>query len=492
MAPEISAGAVLVELRAQYQDLKKNVQGAKAEMTGFGAGVDATAKKVAASGQQISNSFDAMDKAGARAMARFARLTGVLFAAQNVFQSFAGEGQQNKGVAAASAGLSTFAGVALALPHPVGIALAAIAGLGTGFATFAKQVGEAAEGVEKIKQAIAQVESRRLSIAERKAAADVFGASEGERLSIEIDDLAGKLDASIRKIAKLKESNRFGNNPGADDEIEEIKKRIEADVKLLGAKRRDLLAAEAVKDRTALEEQNKTLLDSTKIQLEAGLISPIQALEVEARAARAELDKLLADPNRDMTALGLALDKAKSTQGKVDAARRLDGLAEGFGSSVSSALSDAILNQRKPSEALANLMGGLFESSLSEAMKQVQTGLAAAFKAATGGSDLLGGVFTAALGIGGGLFAQRANKSSESFSGVKSIVTDSTPVRGIVAGPANVAVATLGNDLTRSMAPVVQRLDMLVRVCAETARNTRQSGGSSTAGGEAIVGIPTA
>jgi len=398
-----------------------------------------------------------------------------MFAAQSVFTQFAGS--KSKGVEAASAGLGTFAAVSLAIPHPVGLALGAVAGLTAGFVSYGKAMGEAIEGSDKFREAIEKVSKMRFGFTEQKTLAGlVSGTSLGlDRLKIEADEAAEMLKITVGRIAELKEKDRFGfRTPKDTAELAKQEALAESQAKLALAKRRDLAAAEAVKDREALASANKILLEGTKIQLQAGLIDPIEALRVEASAASTELQKLLSQgANVDGTALGLAIDKARGAQSKLDSQKRLEGLADGFGTAVSRSLGDAILSGKKPMAALADLGGSLFENAIGKAMEQVQTGMAAAMKAIAGGSDIAGGAITAALGVGGALLAKRASGVDQSFSSIRSIVESSAAVRGIVAGPSSVAINTVGESLTRSMVPVTERLDRLISVAAMIEANTR-------------------
>jgi predicted nucleic acid-binding Zn-ribbon protein len=492
MAGEFNAGSVLVELKAQYQDLKKNVQAAKGEMTSFGTRVDATAKSVQTSGQRISNTFTAIDKKSIQLTARIARLTGVMFAAQGAFQSFAGDGQ-SKGVTAASTGLSAFAAIALAIPHPIGIAIGAVAGLTAGILKFIETAPKGVEAAKEFGQAMAQVAQAHRDLGVDLAFIGRTQTGNQRDLSI-IARQRQELEDEIRRRLSAQADTRTKLGRGEiSDELAGVNIRDdEQAITLARAKLRDLLRAEGVKDRAVLAEENAKLLQGTAIQLQAGLISPLEAIQIEAQAARRELDALLKDPNTDPTALGLAIDKTKSAQGKVDAQKRLEGLADSFSTSFGSAIERGILSGEKPMEILANAGQSLFENAISEAMKQVQTGLAAAFKAISGGSDLIGGALTAALGIGGALLSRRGNISTESFTGVQSIVESSQAMRGIVAGPGSVAIATVGEDISRSVMPLIDLNRIAVQFLSRIERNTRNGRGTQGAGGSEIVAVPTA
>jgi len=498
MPPEISGGAVLIELKAQYQDLKKNVAAAKAEVSGFGAGVDATAKRVQASGQQISSSFDAMDKNSIKLTARIARLTGIMFAAQSVFQNFAGsdgsgpQGKGGRGVAAAATGLSTFASVALAFPTPVGVALGAIAGLTAGIAHFVKTAESGVNIADQLRASIEAVAKRRHDFAVESG---FIGRTQtGTTRDLSLIQLQRQRQEDLLRLAISSQQTQRDKLDAGEitaDEAQEAIDRAEKLITLTRGRLRDLMLAEGVKDREALAEENKKLLDGTAIQLQAGLISPLEAVQIEAAAARRELDALLKDPKTDPTALGLAIDKFKTKQGKVEAQQSLNELASGFSSAFGNAIRDGILSGKKPMAILADFGSQLFGNFIQNSMKQLQEGLASVLASSglgAGGAAAITGI----LGIGGALLSRIGNKSTEKFTGVKSIVESSQAVRGIVAGPSSVAIAQVGEDLARVMAPIREILSAQLLVQGRIESNTRGGGGTAGAGGAALVGVPTA
>lgn len=490
MAGEFSAGSVLVELKAQYTDLKKNVQGAKAEVTGFGTSVDATAKKVTASGQQITSSFDAIDRKSVQLVGKLARLTGAMVVAQGAFQSFAGDGQ-NKGIAAASAGLSTFASIALVMPHPVGLAIAAVAGLTAGILKFIETAPRGTEAAREFGESM-----RKAAEAQRDLRVDlafIARTKTGTERDQAILGVQRKAQEDIIREQLLDQERTrgiFQRGEMTADLADRNLQDSEEQIKLARSKLRDIAAAESVKDRQMLAEQNKLLMDATAIQLQGGLISPLEAVQVEAQAARKELDKLLANPNKDMTAIGLAIDKAKAAQQKVETEKRLGDLADNFADAIGRGLTDAILSAKSPMEALASFGSSLFSSMIQDLMKDLKGGLRDLLSGSGLGSAGIGAI-TGILGIGGAVLSHLGSSATSSFGNVQSAITSSEQTRGIIAGPSSVAIAAVGENLQRAMAPVVARLDISNQLLAMIARNTRGSRNGS-GGGMEVDGVAVA
>lgn len=509
---DVTAGSILVELKAQYTDLKKGVDAAQRTVEGFGTSTQATAKKVDASGKEISSSFDAMDKKSVQLTAKIARMTGILFTAQTVFEQFAGTGK-NKGVAAASAGLSTFAAVALAFPNPVGLAIGAIAALGTGFAAFVKQSADAITAGEEINKQMAEIAQKKRDL----KAEDLFLSStltgperDVARFNVQLREREEFIKKLASELQKLKDAESKGvvlegqgSSANQLDAIVRFQEALDKRVQEFTDKRRAVAIAEGRKDREALATENRVTIEQTKTLIAQGLADPIELVAAEAAAANAALKQLFAQQVAlEKIAPGLgaavgteipdAIRKAQAKKAELQSQQAVQGLANDFGNSVSRSLTDAILNQKDPMTALADLGGSLFENALNDAMKQVSSGLSAAFAGIAGGSQIIGGALSAGLGIAGGLFARRQSKSEESFSAVRSLVTSSQANRGIVAGPSSVAIAQVGEDLSRAMAPVVERLDLIARFTSETASNTRGGRGAGGGAGLEAVFVPTA
>jgi hypothetical protein len=252
----------------------------------------------------------------------------------------------------------------------------------------------------------------------------------------------------------------------------------------------------AAREAEIAAKKIKLMRDSIELLKKSGDVSgsPAGAIRaVEAQVSDAELAKLAQEQ--------ASADDLRLQEREQNAAEelRLDNVrgfnerfTEPFSQAVGFGIADGILSGASAMETLAGVGRNLFANFLDDSIKNFQTGMTKAFEGIAGvGGEVLGSMFTAVVGIAGALFANRKSKSSSSFDSVRGQVEDSTPLRGIVAGPSSIAVASVGEDIARAMAPVVEGIRVLAKIMSDVERNTR-AGGGGAGGGAAFVGVPTA
>jgi hypothetical protein len=243
----------------------------------------------------------------------------------------------------------------------------------------------------------------------------------------------------------------------------------------------------------------KLMVDNLELLKRSGNVSgsvegAIQ--RAQQQASDAELQKLAQDrANEDDRRLQ---DREQGSRAEAEALRqiRVEGFNERFtvpfSQAVGFGIADGILSGASAMETLAGVGRNLFANFLDDSIKNFTTGMTKAFEGIAGvGGEVLGSMFTAVIGIAGAIFSNRKNKSSSSFDSVRGQVEDSTPLRGIVAGPSSVAVASVGEDIARAIAPVVDGIRVLAGIMQDVERNTR-GGGGRAGGGSDFVAIPTA
>jgi predicted metal-dependent phosphoesterase TrpH len=306
-------------------------------------------------------------------------------------------------------------------------------------------------------------------------------------------------------------------------------------------------AAEAVRklneqlaNRKALDDYIKSMSELRKeaagleTAVNAGVVDPVKAAEIRIDLANKKIQILLdnlallknspeasgdvvaaikkaqleladaqfafafAQDDANKPAMQTALKLAEQRRAE-KAAKELEERVEGFNSrftdpfadAVGSAVADGIMRGAPAMETLANVGRNLFSNFLNDSIINFRDGMAAAFQGIAGvGGEALGSLFTGVVGILGAVFANSKSKSSESFTGVRDNIESTQAVRGIVAGPSSVAIAAVGENLARAMAPVVQRLDAVVTILVRVEKNTR--GGPAGGGSDlSAVGVPT-
>lgn len=141
-----------------------------------------------------------------------------------------------------------------------------------------------------------------------------------------------------------------------------------------------------------------------------------------------------------------------------------DTFSSGFSSAVGSGLREAILSGKSAMETLTDignkLFGNMVDNFVNNLQNGIQTGLNTLFSAIGGGLEglgsAIGGLLSAVAGVAGALLAKRKGSSSKSFGAVQDVITSSQALRGIVAGPESVAIAAVGEDLSRAITPLIE------------------------------------
>jgi hypothetical protein len=492
------AGSVVAQLKSEFEQFDKGFQKAGRTMEDFGQKTDRAQKKVAQSGREMATGFDRSEKAAVRMIAGVARVTAAMTGLQAVMETFTDPGSTgeiskfNIAMTSATKGLTTFAALAVAVPHPVGVAAAAIAGLATAFVSYGKAMGESLKIGEEINKQMADWEKKRFNAAVDRVFTGRTLQGTDQNIALlkqEIADAEDKLRIALKAQEEARVSFRGGDR--TVEETEETIKRAdilaERSLKLFRAKQRDLAIAEATKDREVLATENRQLIQQTEMMVKAGLLDPIEAVRVQSTAADAALKKLLdqqtalekVSPGLGAilgTDIGLAVDKAKRERASLLDAQEVQRQADNFGSAIGEGLRRGILSGQSAMETLANIGSNLFENMVNDLTKNLTSQLSSAFNAIAGaGGSALSTLLTAGLGVAGAVLSKRGGKFSESFNPVQSQVTSTQAVRGIVAGPTSVSIAQISEDIGRAFEP--SRL--LLAEIASTLRLIHAGGGRS-------------
>lgn len=329
------------------------------------------------------------------------------------------------------------------------------------------------------------------------------------------------------------------------DELRKLQEQIDAEPFGFGAKEKREQRETLVQERTNLNRQQddirrtagfdranaevlKLLENTKKVRqefenteiagqkaLELGVADPAEVASKNLSAARGVFDKLLEDNLKIIdasNAYNLSLEDREKILKRLHPLSELQGAAKGvqdakalneaikatndlaksFSSAVGDGLRDAILNSKSAMEALADIGNNLFANMVDQFTKRLETGLADVFKSITGAAgEGIGLAVTGIFGAAGAVLGHLGNKSESTFGNVRSAVTSSEQTRGIIAGPSSIAIAQVGEDLGRAVAPVVDRLDILITISRAIARNTKGGGGGAADAGGSQVQVAT-
>lgn len=214
------------------------------------------------------------------------------------------------------------------------------------------------------------------------------------------------------------------------------------------------------------EELKKTLETFQNQISEIG----IDQLLDEAIAGAAELEPVLAARDRKR-----AKDAAEATALAFE-----DSFSGPFARTLGQSVFDGIIQGKEAMEVVADVGRGLFSNFLSQSIENFQSGMISAFKSIAGaGGEALGSVLTGLVGLAGAFLSDRGKGGEQSFEGVQSAIESSQAVRGIVAGPTNVAIAAVGDDLRRALAPSQALLEAQLRELIAIRTNTSGGGGAA-------------
>lgn len=181
------------------------------------------------------------------------------------------------------------------------------------------------------------------------------------------------------------------------------------------------------------------------------------------------------------------LRKKREEKMKETAKKFQDSFADPFAASIADGLRDGILSGASALETLKAMGENMFRESITSLSNFLQEGLSNAITSVVGsGGEALGGLLNAAMGVAGYFLSGRGRGKGSTVYGAVNGITNTEATRGIVAGPSSVAIARVGDDLSRSMAPVVERLDALVRI--GTSISAKMGAGGSMLAGT----VPTA
>jgi len=329
-----------------------------------------------------------------------------------------------------------------------------------------------AKGLKNAQDELATVDSELARIKQRVQ--DITGnasilklAEHFGQLSTELRTLQdGLKDFQNRAPALQKVADLLGPKAGFFTNLSE-------DMKINNA--RELLSIREKILTTMLEEVEaaRKLLEIVQSKLD------LDPANNELQAEQKRLQDLINARNGGVPAATSALLDAQTALNDAKAGREFtDAFTKPLTNAISTAVVDGIVNGKKGAEILADLTKNLLTNALNDVFKHLQTGLIDVFKSIAGaGGEILGSALTAVVGIVAGVVSKKKG-GSDQFDQIKNQIESTQAVRGIVAGPTNVAIATVGESIKRANAGIEGRLDVVIQVLTDI----RNSGQSTLAG----------
>lgn len=243
--------------------------------------------------KNIASGFGHLDASASKFLGKTANLTNRLLGVALAAQGLAGN---NSSLKAASEGLQTFAGIALALPGPVGLTVGALAGLAVAFKQISTNQKEAAEKAKEFKFEMQQMqrdlfEARgqflaKLATAKNPALAEVE--SQMESIKEQIGTAYGKLSQAQTGMFENKSKPLSHQFLAAKESAQDAQEKIDELTKKLGELRSE-------SDRLTLGDKLKELQkesESTKLKIDFGVITPLEGAEQQLRLTEKAIDDL--------------------------------------------------------------------------------------------------------------------------------------------------------------------------------------------------------
>jgi hypothetical protein len=274
-------------------------------------------------------------------------------------------------------------------------------------------------------------------------------------------------DAEFAKAKAQRAEEKSAREKAAlDADMERKKAAAEAEA---NAKRLFQLSVEQLRqkienDKLAAEEEERLIMEATEAAI-AGedaryqkRLADLAALE-DAEKAYVDQIQIYEDTAREEA----RIKREAELQGLSKQFR--DRFADPFAYSISSAFQEGLTQGMTAFEAVANFGEKVFADMVGGFAKDLQTTIGDVISDLAGAAgEELGGVVQGIVGIAGFFLSQRGSRSGSQRFADATGVTSTQAVRGVVAGPTNIAISAVGDNLSRSMLPVLEKMDEIIGI----------------------------
>ena len=528
MAEGFDAGSIFFQLRAQIENVQKDVATVTKRLDGIGTTMQKTARNVEVAGQNVTRGITVATKATNDFNARLATNITRLIALQTVVTQLAdqlGETKFSKQVRAGANALLVFATTMTLVAGPIGIVIAVVAALATLLLSFAAATSEAEK---RVREWTASVKEMR-KVAGEARIEDAFRALFGllPDITTQMDRLEGELRRAIKvtqeydeELFKLRRSLKDGTidartfrfsvnqlfvtTESARKAVIRLRQRV-LDLREEMARQKEIKEFNDALEKMA--ERSRRIEDA----FTEGFLDPLQAAQARLALARdrvlafaasfdgldaAEIEKRLPDFEafrKDARKAREEVQRLKAEAAKVaPEVEFFEAFTRPITESVSTALFDGILNAKKGIDILGDFAEQVFTKSLAAAVdnfSRVMQNVISQIAGSAGG--VIGNILTGVAGVAAGIFLRRRAEAAETFSEIQGRLESTQAVRGVVAGPTNIPIATIGENLDRALVPTNERLDQMIQLLGNIAQNT-SGGGAPGGGGFGFAGaVPT-
>lgn len=182
------------------------------------------------------------------------------------------------------------------------------------------------------------------------------------------------------------------------------------------------------------------------------------AQRIAAGADSAEIEKLKGTLRAFRSSAEKEKGKELEFEGKrelkLQAERSAQVISQSLEKNLGGAIISAVQNGESVFKSGARIWAGIFEDAMNDAMKRLSVGIQGFLTGifsdmGTGGA--IAGIASGLLGLAGVLMSKLESDSSSSIDDFDSQINSSEAVRGVVAGPTNVAISKIGDSLKSAM-----------------------------------------
>lgn len=234
----------------------------------------------------------------------------------------------------------------------------------------------------------------------------------------------------------------------------------------------DISAARAFDDK--LKDVSKSIRDARE-ELDQPSLSPLERQVISSRRDIQE-DPALSQEQRNR--LLLANQNQLADARAVESRRRVQEFTKETSDAFLGGIADAFARGEKLSKGFSEGVAAIWQNALKKTIENISEQLSVAlgkiFEGLPGLGGAVGAVGLGLVGIGGAILSNISAKKSSTVKDFSEAVNSSEAVRGIVAGPTNVAIAKVGDEL-KSALRVTEELLQRIAISVE-----RGGGGGAT------------
>lgn len=327
----------------------------------------------------------------------------------------------------------------------------------------------APEGIRTLRQELQPFISE-LSAAQRLQIERVIDEAAPEQVDavrqklIELEAKVG--DVNARQVRRILDGN-------VGTQIDQVRNRLEPFLDTLEE-------AQRTRINSIIDDLAQDGLEDAVVSLEQFRVEMEKILPLLDEAQRKRVGDVLETTATTLRDSGQeARQNRQAREASQDLERRIDRLANSTTDAILGGLTEALIQGEDVMESFSKIGADLFRNFMGQAIDDIGNQLSGVLKNVLG-SEGAAGFAGALIGIGGLILSNLENKTRTTIDDFGNEITSSEAIRGVVAGPSNVAISKVNEGLKAALRTVEI---LLQRIANAVERNS----GVATGGGAASV-----